>query len=475
MAKVKAYYKHELSGLTATATAAGYDVDNLLIFTESDLWKGVGTGDHTITFDAGANKTTGANYLAIANHNLSGATVVLQYSNDNFAADINNAWSHNISSFLTSVFDASATIPQGISYAPDGTLWVIDSNTDKVYNIETDGTLISSFLTSVFDASAIDSRGISYAADGTLWIVDTNTDKVYNIETNGTLISSFATSVFDASATTPSDISYAPDGTLWVSDSNTDKIYNIETDGTLISSFPTSVFDASAITPRGIAYAPNDTLWVADTNTDKVYNIETNGTIIKNFPVSTFDPAATNLQGITIAPDGTLWVCDADVDKIYNVLIPEPIYNKSFIREFDTISSRYWRIKLSGLSSVPFMGLAYWGLSSEWDYPSLFDPNAESNKANVNTSPTGYLLAINNKYIERSISLKFKRADDGGALWLALKQWWDNHGLNLMFIAWDTDNHPDDIYLVYPDRKFRGPFTTANRREVSLTFKGRVS
>jgi hypothetical protein len=166
MAKVKAYYDHDLSGLTASATTTGYDVDNLLIFLESSLWKGVGTGDHTITFDAGANKTVGANYLAIANHNLSGATVMLQYSNDNFAADINDAWAALKSSFLTSVFDVSATGPAGIAYAPNGTLWVCDSSTDKIYNITSTGALISSFSTSVFDASAISPTGIGIDSNG---------------------------------------------------------------------------------------------------------------------------------------------------------------------------------------------------------------------------------------------------------------------------------------------------------------------
>ena len=294
------------------------------------------------------------------------------------------------------------------------------------------------------------------------------------METDGTWISEFATSVFDVGATTLTGISQAPDGTLWVCDTNTNKIYNIETNGTLISSFPTSVFDASATNSRDIATALNGTLWVCDDNTNKIYNIETNGTLISSFATSVFDAGATAPTGISQAPDGTLWVCDDTPNKIYNVLIPIPIDNKPFLREFGLISSRYWRIKLSSLSDAPFMGIAYWGLSSEWDYPSLFDPNAESNKAKVNVSPTGYLLAINNKFIERSIRLKFKRADDGSALWLALRDWWENHGLNLLFIAWDIDNHPDDIYFVYPDPSFKGPFTTANKREVSITFKGRV-
>ena len=197
--------------------------------------------------------------------------------------------------------------------------------------------------------------------------------------------------------------------------------------------------------------------------------------MISEFATSIFDASAITPRGVSFAPDGTLWVCVSSTDKIYNVAIPISTNNKPFLKEFDLISSRYWRIRLSDLSSVPFMGIAYWGLSSEWDYPALFDPSAEKNKAKVNVSPTGFLLAINNKFIERSIRLKFKRADDGGSLWLALRDWWENHGLNLMFLAWDIENHPDEVYFVYPDPDFRGPFTTANRREVSLTFKGRVS
>ena len=474
MAKVKAYYKHELSGLTASSTATGFDVDNLLIFLESSLWKGVGTGDHTITFDAGVGKTIGANYIGIANHNLAGSTFMLQYSDDNFAADINDAWSHNISEFATSEFDASATAPTGIDFASDGTLWVCDTSEDKVYNIETDGTWISEFATSEFDASALNIRAISYAPDGTLWVCDTEENKIYNIETDGTWISEFATSVYDAAALGIRGISAAPDGTLWVCDSTTDTIYNIETDGSLISSFLTSEFDAGALSLQGIKYAPDGTLWVCNNGTDKIYNIETDGTLIIEFTKALFDVLATDLQDISYAPDGTLWACDQDTDKVYNIAIPVPLENKPFVKEFDLISSRYWRIELTDLSAVPFMGIAYWGLSSEWGFPALFDPNAELNKANVNVSKTGYLLGINNRFIERSIELIFERAYDNEALWLALKQWWDNHGLNLLFIAWDTDNHPDDIYFVYPDPKFRGPFTTANRREVSLTFKGRV-
>ena len=248
MSKMKVYYQHELSGLVASATATGFDVDNLLIFLESSLWKGVGTGTHTITFDAGVGNTITADFVGVVNHNLSGATFKLQWSTDNFSSDINDA----------------------------------------------------------------------------------------------------------------------------------------------------------------VSFSPSD-----------------------NFP---------------------------------------------FLKEFTSPGAkRYWRIQLTGLTSVPFMGIAYWGNLVEWDYPALFDPHAETDKAVVNISPTGYLLGINVKFTERTIDIKFRGVEDGSALWLAFRAWWEDHGLNLLFLSWNIDTRPNDIFFVYPVPSFKGPFVTATRREVSLSFKGRVS
>ena len=247
MGNMKAYYKHELSGLVASAEADGYGVDNLLIFLEGSLWKGIGTGDHTITFDAGSGNTITADFIGIANHNLSGVTFKLQYSTDNFSGDINDA----------------------------------------------------------------------------------------------------------------------------------------------------------------VSFSPTD-----------------------NFP---------------------------------------------FLKEFTSQDKRYWRIQLTALTAIPFMGIAYWGDRVEWDFPSLFDPNAEEDQATINESKTGYLLGINTKFIQRTIDVKFTGVLDGSSLWLALRAWWDNHGMSLFFITWDIENHPDDVYFIRPDKKFRGPFISSVYRDVSLKFIGRVS
>src|SRR3990172_2435274 len=92
--KVTIYYKHNLSGLVASSTEAGSDVANLLDRLERTLWKGNTTADITIKFDAGAGNTYQADSLRIARHNLKtiNATLSLQSSTDNFAANIVDAF-----------------------------------------------------------------------------------------------------------------------------------------------------------------------------------------------------------------------------------------------------------------------------------------------------------------------------------------------------------------------------------------------
>ena len=92
--KITIYYKHSLTGLVASSTMSGYDVANLLDRLERTLWKGDVITDIYITFDAGVSNTYQADSLRIARHNLKtiNATLALQYSTDNFAADINNAF-----------------------------------------------------------------------------------------------------------------------------------------------------------------------------------------------------------------------------------------------------------------------------------------------------------------------------------------------------------------------------------------------
>jgi len=91
---VELYYNHSLAGLVATSEATGYPVSNLLNRIDGNFWKATSTATQYITFDAGVGNTYSPDYLLIYNHNLhtAGATIVVQYSTDNFAANTVDAF-----------------------------------------------------------------------------------------------------------------------------------------------------------------------------------------------------------------------------------------------------------------------------------------------------------------------------------------------------------------------------------------------
>lgn len=398
MAKVKAYYKHGLSGLVASASASGYDADNLLIFLEGSLWKGVGTGDHTITFDAGSGKVT----------------------NGDFETGDISGWTFFVGGGASATFTASSSSPYQGTYK--GLVTITSggaSGSDLQVHQKNKSIVNGKRYKIIFAGKAAASR------TGSIDIIKSETPYTsYTDENAQTINFTTAWQIFEFTFT--ANIT-AEDARLQIQlggDSN-----NVELDV--------------------VGWYEED-------------DILTNYVGVANH----------NLSGATFTHQYSMDNFSSDINDSISF---SPSDNFPFLKEVTGISRRYTRIKLTNLSAVPFMGIAYWGDLVEWDFVALFDPGAESNKANVNVSKTGLLLAINNRFIERSMRLKFKRADDGGTLWLALRAWWENHGLNLLFISWDIDNHPNEIYFVYPSPEFKGPFTTANRREVSLIFKGRVS
>lgn len=82
--------------ITATSSAPGNHVENIFNMLEVNRWEASSAlSPQYITVDLGAGLEKGSDYLAVLGHNLNaaGASVTLQHSTDNFASDINDAFS----------------------------------------------------------------------------------------------------------------------------------------------------------------------------------------------------------------------------------------------------------------------------------------------------------------------------------------------------------------------------------------------
>jgi hypothetical protein len=146
-----------------------------------------------------------------------------------------------------------------------------------------------------------------------------------------------------------------------------------------------------------------------------------------------------------------------------------------YLKEFTAPGAkRYWRLKISGHgSAAPFMAICVWGEKTELDWASSsFDPYSQKVVAKSSLSYSGYLTGTHTRYIERSMSLRF--ADCDAALYDKVKNWWETHGTKNLFVAWDTTNSPEDVFLMRPSGRFSNPFNqTGLYRNISISLTGR--
>ena len=204
---------------------------------------------------------------------------------------------------VISVFSPPGGGPWGMAW--DGSnLWIVDHDTDRIYEVTTTGTVLSSFVTP--DNTP---RGLTW--DGTnLRLSDNTTDLSYEIDTTGTVLSSFP-------AVGGSPLGLTWDGVnLWVVQHNLGSMYEMTTGGAVVSSFPISV------TPQVGATWDGTNLWLTKASTIEEWT--TSGIL-----VSSFTSPCTNTRGITF--DGTnFWIsCDGGGpnDFIYQLEGPAPSFS----------------------------------------------------------------------------------------------------------------------------------------------------
>ena len=156
------------------------------------------------------------------------------------------------------------SFPQGIAFAPDGTLLVDDSGNDRIERFslnagDTAATWVATY--GAFGAGSTspagdlnNPTGISVAPDGTIWVADTLNNRIQSM--SPTNVWTAFTKPMGTGAQTefniPWGVAFAPDGSIWVSDTGNNRIVSMDTTGNRI-------FSATAAS-MGIPATPADTL-----------------------------------------------------------------------------------------------------------------------------------------------------------------------------------------------------------------------
>ena len=186
--------------------------------------------------------------------------------------------------------DDQFTFPQGIAFAPNGTLYVDDSGNDRIqeFTVGT-GTLdfVHSYGTKGTGSSAPAGdlnmpTGIAVSPDGsTLWVADTLNNRIQSLSlTGGTWNAPIKKTTGKGKQTAfsvPWGVAVAPDGSIWVSDTGNNRLVSMSTSGALNWSVtgaqigvPDSAQGNQTIYPFAVAFGSGDAVYLSDTWNSRV-------------------------------------------------------------------------------------------------------------------------------------------------------------------------------------------------------------
>jgi DNA-binding beta-propeller fold protein YncE len=184
------------------------------------------------------------------------------------------------------------SFPQGIAFAPDGTLLVDDSGNDRIERFslnagDTTATWVATYgqfgSGSTTPAGDLNNpTGISVAPDGTIWVADTLNNRIQSMSPSGvwTAFTKPMGTGVQMAFSVPWGVTVAPDGSIWVSDTGNNRIVSMDTSGNLIFSanetsmgIPATALD-SVIYPFAIAFN-GDTVYMSDIWNNRVLVLTT--------------------------------------------------------------------------------------------------------------------------------------------------------------------------------------------------------
>jgi DNA-binding beta-propeller fold protein YncE len=250
---------------------------------------GPGTGNMAIIRSVGALTDTPG-----------GGVDVADTANDRIQAfDVNNG--------IRSIWGVSGrgpgyfTRPEGVAFAPDGTIAVADAFDERIGLIAPDGTWAglrgqvsasTGFATEGSNPGQFDlPHDVAYDAAGDLWVADYGNDRVQEIGPAGNVIAMIPVA-------RPLGVASAPGGGVYVAGSRDGVVVRIDGAGNA------TTVRTGLSHPAAVAVAPDGTAFVADDTS--VRSVATGTAIAAPGGGTTWD----HPSGLGFGPDGTMYVAE---------------------------------------------------------------------------------------------------------------------------------------------------------------------
>jgi len=166
-----------------------------------------------------------------------------------------------------------------------------------------------------------DAHGIAWAPDGTLYIADTNNNRIEHFSASGQLLKSWGTAGdVDAGSAPggtfkePWGIAVGPDGSVYVADTWNYRIQKFTADGQFVTMWGTSGQGDTPTAfwgPRGVAVDQSGNVYVTDTGNKRVVVFDKDGNPITEFGSAGVDNGQFDEPvGIAVDKNGAVYVAD---------------------------------------------------------------------------------------------------------------------------------------------------------------------
>jgi DNA-binding beta-propeller fold protein YncE len=219
---------------------------------------------------------------------------------------------------------AQFNAPHGLAIAPDGSLYVADSNNHRIQKFDA-----SKFLLAFGTYSGPNNPnpppgtfnepwGIAVGPDGSVYVADTWNHRIQKFDPNGNFLKAWGTAgQTDMNGQTgifwgPRDVAVGKDGRVYVTDTGNKRIQVFDADGVFLTQFGGAGVEPGRLDePVGLAIDPSDNLVVNDTWNQRIQVLSPDGRPIRQWEVKGWlDQSVTNKPYVAVDRDGNIYTTD---------------------------------------------------------------------------------------------------------------------------------------------------------------------
>jgi sugar lactone lactonase YvrE len=242
-------------------------------------------------------------------------------------------------------------VPGAIAIDPEGNLWVVDRENNRVEELTSSGEYVSQFGSEGSGNGQLSGPdGIAIDGGGNLWVADRGNDRIEEFNKHGEYLSQFG-----GEGTEPGQLA-GPEGIaidaqdhIWVSDTYNARVQEYSHSGELVRVVGASG-EGKLGEPEGLAIDAGGNVWVADWANNRVAEFNANGEFQKT--IGSGGSGNGQLErpyAITVDGGGDVWVGD-----IVNDRVEEFDSHGSYLSQFGTPGQEAGQLRLR----FP-MGLAF--------------------------------------------------------------------------------------------------------------------